>query len=257
MIHATGISVRLGTRHVLRNIDLRVDEGQAVAIIGPNGAGKSTLMRVLAGVLDPTHGNVSRPGLTPRERASYVAYVPQAHGVTFEFTVLEFVLMAFHVQNSRWALESKAQVDAAMLALDKLQVSGLHDQPITALSSGEFQRVLMARTLASRAVVWLLDEPTSNLDLKHQITLLELLREHVEQGGIAVSIFHDLGLVTRYFDRVVALNGGELAFDGPANAVMTPENLSTLFDVNLTRLSDTRHVAYVATSLDPDPHSDV
>ena len=257
MISATGVSVRLGSRQVLHDIDLQAEAGQAVAIIGPNGAGKSTLMRVLAGVLEPTQGSVKRPGATARERASHVAYVPQAHSVTFEFTVLEFVLMAFHAQNSRWALESRAQVDAAMSALERLHVSSLCNQPITALSSGEFQRVLMARTLASRAGIWLLDEPTSNLDLKHQMTLLELMREHVEAGGIAISIFHDLGLVTRFFDRVIALDRGEVAFEGAADVVMTPQNLSALLDVHLTRLSDDRHVAYVATSLDPDPGSDV
>ncbi len=252
MITAKDVHVRLGNRDVLRGINFGASPGESVAIIGPNGAGKSTLLRALARIREVDKGSVTCSACPNiKTWARFVSFVPQSHAVVFEYSVLEFVLMAFHMANGRWALESASQVADAHLALERLGVDQYAGKAVTSLSSGEFQRVLMARTLAMKAPVWLLDEPTSNLDLKHQVLLLELVREHVLGGGTAVAILHDLGLAYRYFDRVVGLGNGAVHFDGPPSQVMNQTNLSELFDIALKRLSDGELVSFAACAVDP------
>jgi iron complex transport system ATP-binding protein len=252
VIKAENVHVRLGKRDVLLGIDCEAAANESVAIIGPNGAGKSTLLRALARIREVDQGSVScQVCPNPKEWARFVSFVPQSHAVVFEYSVLEFVLMAFHMVNGRWSLESKEQVADAHKALERLGVGQHASKAVTSLSSGEFQRVLMARTLAMKAPIWLLDEPTSNLDLKHQILLLELVREHVRGGGTAIAILHDLGLAARYFDRVVGLRAGAVQFDGPPADVMTEPHLSKLFDIPLKRLSDGDLVSFAACIIDP------
>ena len=252
MISAKNVHVRLGNRDVLHGINFDASIGESVAIVGPNGAGKSTLLRALARIREVDQGSVTCSASPDvKSWARFVSFVPQSHAVVFEYSVLEFVLMAFHMVNGRWSLESKAQVADAHAALERLGVAEYASKAVTSLSSGEFQRVLMARTLATKAPVWLLDEPTSNLDLKHQILLLELVREHVRDGGTAVAILHDLGLASRYFDRVVGLRHGTVQFDGSPTDVMNETNLSDLFDIPLKRLSDGEFVSFAACAVDP------
>jgi len=235
---------------VLRSVDLAVEPGECVALVGPNGAGKTTLLRCLAGTLTPTTGRVTIDGvphaeLDRREVARRVSVVPQVRPPAFSFTALEFVMMGFHARLGRFALEGESERAAAERALETMTIGHLAGRAMTQISGGEAQRVVMARTLVSGATYWLLDEPTANLDLSHQVSLLDTVRRHCDDGGAALAILHDLGLVERSFDRVVVLSEGAVVADGPPRDVLDANLLHSTFGVPMTRLSDDRGAAWI------------
>lgn len=240
---------------IVAGVDLDLGDGEAVALIGPNGAGKTTLLRLLGGLLVPRAGTVTLGGtpigdLTRREVARRISMVPQAQPPAFGFTALEFVLMGFHASSSRFSLDGPGQQSAARDALKAMAVDAYERRPMTQLSGGEAQRVLMARTIASNTPVWLLDEPTANLDLRHQVALLDAVRRHCDDGGSALAIVHDPNLVERWFDRVVVLSEGSILTEGDPRAVLTPEVFETAFGLRMRYLDGDGHGAWV-TDLDP------
>lgn len=237
-LEARGLTHRYGSDEVLGGVDLTLTPGECVAMIGPNGAGKTTLLRCLAGTLEPSEGAAMLDGvglhdMRSNDIARRVSVVPQAHPPVFGFTVLEFVLMGFHAQMGRFALESHGQRQRALEALATMGVEPFASRSLTTLSGGEAQRVVMARTLVSGATYWLLDEPTANLDLSHQVSLLDTVRRHCDDGGAALAILHDLNLVERTFDRVVILSEGRVVADDSPRAALNPELLRDVFNVEL------------------------
>ncbi|MFW5968089.1 MAG: heme ABC exporter ATP-binding protein CcmA [Persicimonas sp.] len=237
-LSAENITHRFGDTAVLEEVTFEVDAGESIVIVGPNGVGKTTLLRILAGLLEPTDG-VVRVDKTPledigrRQLARKVSVVAQARPRVFEFSALEVVLMGFHARTGRFSLPSEAQKERALEAMDRLEIADLADRPASVLSGGELQRVLMARTMVTDADLWLLDEPTASLDLRHQVALLDRVREHCEAGGTAIAVLHDLALAHRYFERALVLDEGRLIADGPADEKLTDELLSRVFDVSL------------------------
>lgn len=237
-LQAHNLCRAFGDTEVLDDVSLRVAPGDSVALVGPNGVGKTTLMRILAGLLEPDAGRVELGGepleaLERRQIARRLSVVPQARPQVFEFSALEVVLMGFHARSGRFSLPSDAQKKAALQAMERLEIAGLADRAASVLSGGELQRVLMARTMVGQTDVWLLDEPTANLDLRHQIALLDRVAAHCARGGSAVAVLHDLALAHRYFERAVVLEGGRVAADGPTDTTLTDALLSRVFDVEL------------------------
>ncbi len=238
ILEAHGIGHAFGATRVLDDIAMCVGAGDAIALVGPNGVGKTTLMRILAGLLAPDTGRVELGGqrlgaLDRRQIARRVSVVPQARPQVFEFSALEVVLMGFHARSARFSLPSSAQKDAALAAMERLEIAHLAERPASVLSGGELQRVLMARTLVTDTDLWLLDEPTANLDLRHQVALLERVAEHCAAGGAAVAVLHDLALAHRYFGRAIVLADGRVAAAGPVETTLTDDLLSQVFDVDL------------------------
>ena len=229
-----------GAGTVVRDVTCEPAAGRATAIIGPNGAGKTTLIRVAAGLLEPTGGTVELDG-TPlddwsrREVARRISVLRQAPPQVFDFSALEMVLMGFHARSGRFALPSRSQRERALDAMERLEIAHLAERPATALSGGELQRTLMARTLVAETDVWLLDEPTAHLDPRHQTALLDQMRRHVDQGGTALCVLHDLGLVHRFFDDVVVLKAGEVRARGPVDETLDGELLSEVYGVEMQR----------------------
>lgn len=246
-----GISHGFGARQILKDVSFGVEPGQSLAIVGPNGAGKTTLLRILAGLLTPQSGRVllgkdALDSMKRREVARRISVVPQARPQVFDYSALELVLMGFHARTARFSLPSQSAQQQALAVMERLEVAHLAHQPASVLSGGELQRTLMARTMVSEAGVWLLDEPTASLDLRHQLTLLEEVQGHCVRGGSAVAILHDLGLVHRYFDRVAVLSGSRLVTVGAPDEVLTEACVGEVFGVSLRRGEVAGRVVWVA-----------
>ncbi len=238
ILRLEGVSHRFGDLDVLQDVTLTLHSGESVAIVGPNAAGKTTLIRVASGLLAPDEGDVVLEG-TPLEQqgresiARRLSLLRQAAPQVFDFSALELVLMGFHARTDRFSLPSEQQRRRALDAMETLGIADLADRPASVLSGGELQRVLMARTMVSGTDLWLLDEPTSHLDVRHQMALLEQVDRHIDQGGTAFAVLHDLAAVHRFFDRVVLLDDGEPVAVGPTDETLTEPRLSEVFDVPL------------------------
>ncbi|MFC3234426.1 heme ABC transporter ATP-binding protein [Streptomyces nitrosporeus] len=229
---AAGLTLRLGRRPVLDAVDLTAHAGEVVALVGPNGAGKSTLLAALAADLPPDSGAVridGRPAAawTPAELALRRAVLPQSATLSFPFPVEDVVRMG----RAPWAGtplegEDDTAVAAAMAATEVTRFAG---RPFSALSGGERARVALARVLAQRAPLLLLDEPTAALDLRHQELVLRVCRERAAAGDAVVVVLHDLGLAAAYADRAVVLRDGRVAADGPPAGVFTGELLGEVY----------------------------
>ncbi len=220
---------------VLRGIDLRLDPGEMLALVGPNGAGKSTLLRVAGGLLRPSAGrallgDVDLATLRPRDVAAQVAIVPQESPIPAGLLVREMVGLG-RTPYARLLLGPTAHdrrtVDWAM---SEAEVGELADRFVDELSGGERQRVILARALAQQPRLLLLDEPTANLDLHHQVAMLGLVRGLTRGHGLAViAAVHDLQLAALYCDRVALMSGGQIVSQGPPEVVLTAPLLLETF----------------------------
>ncbi len=214
---ARGVSVRLGGRLVVSDVDLTVTAGQVLALVGPNGAGKSTLLAALAADLPVAAGTVTiagRPAAAwgTRELALRRTVLPQAATLSFPFTVAEVVRMG----RAPWAGTAAQEEDDAAVAeaMAAAEVDGFAGRSFAVLSGGERARVALARVLAQRAPLLLLDEPTAALDLRHQELVLRICRDLAARGRAVVVVLHDLGLAAAYADRAAVLHHGRLAAAG-------------------------------------------
>ncbi|MGI5425405.1 heme ABC transporter ATP-binding protein [Streptomyces sp. CA-179760] len=230
-----GLCVRLGAREVLRGVDLTVRAGEVLALVGPNGAGKSTLLSALAADAPAAEGEVrvhGRPAADwpAPDLALRRAVLPQSAALSFPFTVEEVVRMG-RAPHAASTATSPADDDRAVAeAMAATEVAGFASRPFSALSGGERARVALARVLAQRAPLLLLDEPTAALDLRHQELVLRLCRSRAHAGDAVVVVVHDLGLAAAYAHRVALLCAGRVAADGPPSEVLTEELLSEVYD---------------------------
>lgn len=225
--------------HRVRELDFTVEAGANLAIVGPNGSGKTTLLRLAAGQLRPEAGSVRICGLDPAEAdrrmlARRLAVVGPQVLVGFPYSVEEVVLMgrAPHVDGFR--LETDADLDAAREAMEAMDVAHLAARDFDSLSSGEKQRASVARALAQRPEVVLLDEPAAFLDIRHQVMLYDLLAAMVEARGMTViSVLHDLNLAALYFERVAMLSDGRIAAIGAPEEVITYQSVRDVFETDV------------------------
>jgi iron complex transport system ATP-binding protein len=217
-------------------LSLEIAGGESLGLIGPNGSGKTTLLRLLCGTLKAERGEILLAGrdlgaVPPRERARLLALVPQESRPLFNFSVLEVVLMGRAPHLGLLGLEKEGDFAAARAALRQVDLEGLEDRPLDRLSSGERQRAFIARALAQEPRVILLDEPTAFLDLKHRLQIHEILgRLNRERGLTVVTVSHDLTLAARFGSRLVVLDRGRLAADGPPAAVLTPAIIREVYE---------------------------
>ncbi|MFB8036446.1 heme ABC transporter ATP-binding protein [Streptomyces sp. NPDC056004] len=229
---ARGLRVRLGQRPVLDSIDLTARAGEVLALVGPNGAGKSTLLAALAADLPAEQGEVRIDGRpvtdwSPAELALRRAVLPQSAALSFPFPVADVVRMG----RAPWAGTERADEDdpAVASAMAATEVTEFAERPFSALSGGERARVALARVLAQRAPLLLLDEPTAALDLRHQELVLRICRERAAAGDAVVVVLHDLGLAAAYADRAAVLHDGRIAVAGPPAGVFTGELLGEVY----------------------------
>lgn len=237
LLDIRSLSAGYGGCTVLEDIRFQLKRGEVLALIGPNGAGKTTLIRTVSGILKPCAGSVYVGGadlsrLSPAERAGCMAVVPQAHDLPPGFSVYQTVLLGRTPYLNWLGKTSPGDRRRVAWALRRTSLEALADRPITELSGGEQQRVLLARALAQETPILLLDEPTSNLDLKHQATLLNLVNELAREGGLAVLMaVHDLNLAAIYADRIGLLVDGRMQAEGRPEDVLTQDILTAAYGV--------------------------
>jgi iron complex transport system ATP-binding protein len=246
----SGCGFRHGAARVLADVTLELRPAEMTAIVGPNGAGKSTLLSVLAGLRPQYDGSCHFADREVRdwrrrEFAQWITFVPQSLRLDFPFRAEEIVLMGRTPHGGGWfeTDEDRAAVDAAMRKTDTLE---FRTRDFRTLSGGERQRVVLASALAQQPRVLLLDEPTTFLDLKHQIAMYRLLRDLAREGMLVVAVTHDLNLAAAYSDRVIALDRGRVAADGHPRDVVNDDLLRTVFDapVRMRDLDGSRWVGY-------------
>jgi iron complex transport system ATP-binding protein len=244
------VSVSLGGRRVVENVDLAVEHGEWVALIGPNGAGKTTLLRAIARLVR-YEGSIrldDRPAAQmPRtELSRLLAVVPQEPTTPPWLTVAEYVLLGRTPHLGPLAKEGRRDREAAARALARLDLLEYQSRRLGTLSGGERQRAVVARALAQEAVVVLLDEPTAALDIGHQQQALDLLDAlRGETGLTLVAAMHDLTLAAQYADRMVLLDGGRLVADGPPADVLTESAIAQHYDASIHVIAVDGRIAIV------------
>ncbi len=233
---AKDLSVSFSDRPILRNISFSFEKGSWVGVLGPNGAGKTTLLRTMAGHLPYANrltfrGREVRAWRT-RERAKSLAFVRQSHTLSFDFTVIELVLLGRMPHKSLLSLYEKSDMERAEQALSLLDLQGFEYRNVSTLSGGEQQRVFLAQALVQEAHVLLLDEPTTHLDVHHQFEFMEHVRGFVQKGGTVIGAFHDLELAARFCDRLIILKDGRMAAQGTPLEVLTEDSMRRVFNMD-------------------------
>jgi ABC-type cobalamin/Fe3+-siderophores transport systems, ATPase components len=226
IINLNNVEFGYGKLKVLRNIDLSVEEGQFLSIIGPNGAGKSTLLKVINNIYENYEGSIFIYGKNAKdykrkELARIISFVPQDTFLDFEFSIEELVFMGRYPFQKRFQNDAKYDYDISYRAMALTNTLEIKDRLITQISGGERQRALIAKALAQDPKIILLDEPTSHLDINHQIEVLELLKElNLKQNLTIISVLHDLNLASRYSDKLVLLKDGQILKSGSVEEVL-------------------------------------
>jgi iron complex transport system ATP-binding protein len=243
MIEARGVTVTIGRKRIIADVDFEMRPGELAAIVGPNGSGKTTFLRALSGDL-PHQGSITMNGrslaaLKPWEAAVMRGVLPQATTLSFPFTVREIVKLG--LLNGRSGALPGEDERLPDRALARVDLDGFGGRFYQELSGGEQQRVQLARVLCQ---VWapvlegnprylFLDEPVSSLDIKHQLIIMNIARDFVRGGGGVVAILHDLNLTAMYADRIYVMHRGRLAAAGSPLEVLSDELISRVFECRL------------------------
>jgi iron complex transport system ATP-binding protein len=239
MLEAKNVSVNYGKRHAVVDVSLRVSPGDMMAIIGANGAGKSSLLRALNGAVQPSTGDILLDGkpltfFTRRAIGRRIAVVTQEALLAFPVSVLEYVLGGRYAWSGSGAWESERDLEIAFEVLRQTELENFSARLMNELSGGERQRAVLARALATEAKILLLDEPTANLDLAHQASMLQLVRAHCdERASAAVIVTHDINLAAEFANHVVLLKSGHMIAAGKPREVLTEERLSEVLEIKV------------------------
>jgi zinc transport system ATP-binding protein len=236
VVNVENLTVEIDGKLILENINLKVYQGEIVAIVGPNGGGKTTFLKTLLGLVKPKTGKVEILGKPPKEaiRQHLVGYVPQRINLKKEtcLTALDVVLLGL------WYLKvpKNEKVERAFRAMELLGVKHLADRRFSDLSGGQQQRVNLARVVAAEPKLLLLDEPTTGIDFSGQQTFYELIKELRDQKGFTVlMVTHDVGVVWKYVDKAVCINR-KLHFHGEPEAILKPEILKMVYGTEVIPL---------------------
>ncbi|TMR13278.1 ABC transporter ATP-binding protein [Nonomuraea turkmeniaca] len=243
-LRALGLHLAYGDVSVVTDLDLTVPPGRITAIVGANACGKSTLLRALARLLAPKTGAVRLDGkalqsIPTRELAQRLGILPQSPVAPEGLTVLDLVNRGRSPHQTWWRQWSKADESAVYAALAATDITDLADRAVDELSGGQRQRAWIAMAVAQGTRVLLLDEPTTYLDLAHQIDVLDLIVDlNRSEGRTIVMVLHDLNQACRYADHVVAMKAGRIVAEGAPDEVITAETVEDVFDLRCRVTSD-------------------
>ncbi|MCF6460924.1 ABC transporter ATP-binding protein [Clostridium sp. Cult3] len=228
-----------GTKNILKNVSFQVEEGEFISIIGPNGSGKSTLLKLLNNIYEPKSGTILIQGreiqdYKGKELARKVALVPQNTVIDYEFSVEDVVLMGRYPYLGRFEKEGPEDYSIVDEALKLTNTFYLKKRSINEISGGERQRVVVAKTLAQKPDIILLDEPTSHLDINHQIEILRLLKRlNRKHGTTIILVIHDINLANRYSDRILLLDKGQVLGIGKPSQVVNSYNIEKAYNLKV------------------------
>jgi len=236
MIRTDRLSAGYGAEDIIRDICLDAAEGEFIGIIGPNGSGKTTLIKAMSRVLASRQGAVTIEGrlleeYDPKELARTLGVVPQETSVGFSYTVKDIVMMGRFPHHTRFSRESPEDFRVVEEAMAVTGIAHLAGRPVTEISGGERQRVIIARALAQQPRFLLLDEATAHLDINHQVEILSIIRG-LGAGVTKIGVFHDLNLASAYCDRIILMAGGEVRAIGTPETVLTRENLREHYGID-------------------------
>ena len=235
-VEADSVSFSYKEKRVLESITQGFDKGEVVSIIGPNGVGKSTFLHCLNRLLTPSEGKVLVDGkgvdeFSLKDLAKEMGYVPYSPASNFPLSVVDMVIMGRHPYSRIGS--TKDDLKAVHSVLERLDIDELAFRPFTELSAGQRQKVMIARGLVQEPKVLLLDEPTANLDIKHQMEVAGLLKELSENSGLSViMVSHELNIAAKYSDRMVLLHQGRVFRSGRPWEVITAENIREVYSVD-------------------------
>ncbi|KOO14910.1 iron ABC transporter [Vibrio xuii] len=243
MIKTHQLSVSYGKDTIIQNLDLDIPEGKITALIGPNGSGKSTLLKTLCRINKGFEGELSVLGkpiksYPDKELAKHISLLPQVLTTPEDITVRRLVEYGRSPYLSYWGKLSQQDHQKVDQAIEETQIQDLVDKKVDALSGGQRQRVWIAMVLAQDTPIVMLDEPTTYLDLSHQVELMKLIQKLNANGKTIIVVLHDLNQACRYCDHLVVLKSGKIAVTGAPETVFTESLLKDVFDLDAVVMSD-------------------
>lgn len=234
------LSLTVAEKSICQQFSWQGKSGDCWAVLGQNGVGKTTLLHALAGLAQPESGEIhlnNQPlsKLSHAQRAQQLGVLLQEPDYAFPSTVLETVLVGRHPHLSRWQVESRQDVEIAQQALEQVGLTGFAERNVQTLSGGERRRVQFAQLLAQQTHIMLLDEPVNHLDIAHQLSLLQLVRDKVGgQNGLVVMVLHDVNLALRFCDQAILMFGDEIV-QGAVTEVINEASLQRLYGCAMER----------------------
>jgi iron complex transport system ATP-binding protein len=236
LLSGSALGWRVAGRAIVEGIDVSFQRGELAGIIGPNGAGKTTLLRLLSGLLAPTEGEVRLDGrslaaMTSRARARTLAFMSQETGQAFPFSVMEILLMGRYPHLGRFEQETADDRERARRMLSYVGLAGLEARSFSELSGGERQLVLFAKALVQDTPILVLDEPSSNLDIRHQDRIFSMAQELAREGRAVAASVHNLGVAAHYCTRLILLDRGRIAAAGPPEEVLRSDILDRVYGI--------------------------
>ncbi|MDY0936736.1 Fe(3+) dicitrate ABC transporter ATP-binding protein FecE [Pseudomonas viridiflava] len=238
ILQAQQLDIGYGATRIVQDLSFSPPPGKVTALIGPNGCGKSTLLKAFARILTPQAGSLSLDGkayrdLSARDLARKVAFLPQVLPIPEGVSVRQLVAYGRSPHNSLWGRLSGADQHSVEQALQRMELETLADRPLSDLSGGQRQRAWLAMILAQDAAIVLLDEPTTYLDISHQVELLDLMRALSAEGKTVITVLHDINQACRYADHLAVMQAGRLVASGTPGDVLNAELVSRVFDVQV------------------------
>jgi iron complex transport system ATP-binding protein len=254
MLESKKLSFSYSDQKVLKNIDFKAERGEFISILGANGSGKTTFFQCMQGLLPPDAGKILLDGeninkMTKKEIAQKIAVVPQESQNLFDYQVLDMTLMGINPWLSFSEEPGEKNIEQAEEILEDLEISALKNKSFNKISGGERQLVLISRALMQKSSYLFLDEPNSHLDFKNTHLILKIMRELTSKGKTLITALHDPNLAYQYSDRVIILKSGRIIASGGAEDVMTAENLSNAYEIEISKESANFSLAFQSSRL--------